>query len=76
MSQSKGICKSYNNRSDMKPVSRGILHNLETLNKSILNLFGLEENDNLGKMQEPNIQELDNLLTQVDYLKSFYRELV
>tara|TARA_B100002003_G_C13936085_1_gene454546 strand:+ start:259 stop:441 length:183 start_codon:yes stop_codon:yes gene_type:complete len=60
----------------MKAVSRGILHNLETLNKSILNLFGLEENDNLGKMQEPNIQELDNLLTQVDYLKSFYRELV
>ena len=69
--------KQHNwNASEVKQVKREMVNNLGSMKKSILDVFGLEENDNLGKMQEPNIQELDNLLTQVDYLKSFYRELV
>ena len=69
------VGKSTRNTNEVKQVKKEIQDNLKHLNRCILKMFGLEENDNLGMMREPNIQELEKLLYEVDFLQTYYREV-
>jgi len=68
--------KAYQNRSEVKAVKREMLDTLKHLNKSILDIFGLDENDNIGMMTVPTHRELDNLLKELDEVKNYYGGLI